>query len=613
MSKSWFSQHARFGSEAFVGSLVFCVTLLIFWFSPVHQVTDSNYSMLASESLLRHGTFALDHYNIPRLPPPPLEQRRENYVMLGDIWQLELINDHVYYFFPPGNSVLSLPFVAAMNTLGISAANLDGTYNQRGEVKIESSLAALLMALLAALFFYMSRLVLPLRWSVVVALAGALGTQVWSTASRALWTHNWGILLLGLVIFMLFRHETGKRQLNPIVLTSLLAWMYFVRPTYAVHILAITVYVFVYHRRLFIRYSLTGLIWLAGFVAYSWHNFHQVLPSYYRASRLSFDSFWTALAGNLISPSRGLLIYVPALLFVALLLARYWRYVGLRRLVLLSSAVIAAHLIVVSGFSNWWGDWWGGASYGARYSTDLVPWFVLLGIIGVRAMLTWRDQHAAQLDRLSWKALLALGLVLLLISVFINARGAISLETWKWTQPTTDAEMRALLWNWRYPQFLAGLLPPPQPTSIPLIETETLIDFSTREADKYLWYGWSNRETRFRWTDARQATFIFALKEVKDTLLQMKLGPFLAPGKLSQQRVTVSLNGQAIGTITLKEEATHAYELMLPQDKLQHRNVLAFDLPDAASPSSLSISDDHRLLGLRMEWILLRPQIVSQE
>ena len=131
-------------------------------------------------------------------------------------------------------------------------------YNPHGEVMIEAGLAALLMALLAAIFFYTARILLSPGWSAVIALGGALGTQVYSTASRALWSETWGILLLGVVIFMLLAHESGKRHLSPILLATLLSWMYFVRPTFAVPIVAISIYLFLFHRALLLRYAITG-------------------------------------------------------------------------------------------------------------------------------------------------------------------------------------------------------------------------------------------------------------------------------------------------------------------------------------------------------------------
>ncbi len=327
---------------------IFAVALLVFWFSPVHQITDSNYSMLLSESLIKHHSFALDNYKIPRFSP----RYHDNTYKNGEMYQLELVGPHLYYYFPPGSSVLSLPHVAVMNVTGISAANSDGTYSPDGEGIIETTLAAILMAALAAIFYWMARLVLPINWSVVLALAGAFATQVWSTASRALWSDTWGILLLGIVVWMLLLQEAKRRQWNPILLATLLAWSYFVRPTNVISIAAITTWVFWFHRSTFVKYAVAGALWFTVFVGYSWYNFHQVLPKYFLLNRLRFGSFAAAFAGNLISPSRGLLIFVPGLIFISYLLVRNRARIPLKRLTILSLAIIAAHLIVIAGFHS---------------------------------------------------------------------------------------------------------------------------------------------------------------------------------------------------------------------------------------------------------------------
>src|SRR5882724_5133748 len=150
MAKGWLPERLQIRTDALAASSIFLVTLLIFWFSPISQVSDSTYSMLVSETLLHHGSFRLDYYGIPREPVV----HREDYQMVNNAYQLELARDHIYYFFPPGGSVLSLPFVALENLLGRSAIGEDGKYNHLGEIDIESDLAALLMALLAAVFFY---------------------------------------------------------------------------------------------------------------------------------------------------------------------------------------------------------------------------------------------------------------------------------------------------------------------------------------------------------------------------------------------------------------------------------------------------------------------------
>lgn len=594
----------RFPKTTWIAIAIFSFTMIVMALSQVRQVTDSNYSMLLSQSLIEHGSFKLDSYAFPRLEP----MNRGYYTSNGAIYQLELANNHIYYHLPPGTPILSVPYVALMKLFGITATNADGTYNRIGETIIEVSLAGILMSALAVIFFYTARLMLPTAWSVVVAIGATFGTQVWSTASRALWTDTWGIVLLGIVVMMLLAHEAGKRALSPIWLATLLAWTYFVRPTNAVHIIAVTVYLLIYHRRFFVPYAITGAAWFAGFLAYSWHNYRQLLPTYYQSNRLNFSVFWTALAGNLVSPARGLIVYVPILLFVTYLLVRYWNYIQLKHLVVLSLAIGVGHLAAVSGFPHWWG----GHCFGPRFMTGLLPWLVLPAILGIEALLRWRRENEGIERRASWRDQLIVGGALLVISMFINARGAMSHATWLWnSRPIGVDEHPERLWDWRQPQFLAGWVPQPLPREFP--PAAGFIDFATTDADKYLWYGWSGKEDRFRWTDGKEAALVFSLGEVTDTLLDVKLGPFLPKGKLTEQRVRIIVNGREVSTLVLTEEGAGEYKVLLPKSLLRDKNLLVFRLPDANSPRALGIGDDPRQLGIAIHWLQLQPQAAPGE
>jgi hypothetical protein len=405
--------------------------------SPVQQPADSLYSMMVSQNLVRYQAFALDNYKFPTLRPV----QDKKYTSNTSIYHLELINGHIYYYYGPGSSVLSAPFVAVMNALGMRASDANGAHDLPGEMKIQTQLACLLMAALAVVFFLTARLVLPLRWSILVAVFGAFGTQVWSTATRALWAHTWMIFLLGLVILILVAHELKGRRLRPVLLASLLSWMFFVRPAAVVPILVVTAYILIWRRELFLSYAVTGLAWLAVFVTYSYYHFGQLLPNYYRlGNELSGRAFGVGLLGNLISPSRGVLVFVPFLLFVAYLLIRYWRYTS-TKLALLSLAAILPHVILVSSFPIWWG----GFSFGPRLLTDAVPWFVLLTIVGLKAALPILRGPE-----------LVVGALLLALSIGINGRGAISEATAMWNvRPASVDEHPERLWDWRDPQFLA--------------------------------------------------------------------------------------------------------------------------------------------------------------
>lgn len=582
--------------ELLVAAAIFLIALVVYWCSPVTQVTDSNYSMLLSQDLIEHRSFLLDNYAIPRLTP----EFHYNTIMNGAIHQIEVHDGHFYYYFPPGTSVLSIPFMLGAKVFGVSTTNADGTHNLEKEIAIQVTLASLLMAALAVIMFFTARLALPLSWSAIVASGAAFGTQMWSTSSRAMWTETWGILLMGVVIWMLFRSQQFGRRLNPYVLGTLLAWTYFVRPTNAVAILVISVWVFLFQRQVLVRLVLTGTAWLALFVAYSWYHFHQLLPQYYLANRLAFKEAWVALPGNLISPSRGLFVFVPVLLWVAFLLIRYRREIAQRCLLWLSLGIIALHLIVIAGFD----PWHGGFSYGPRFTTGLVPWFVLLAILGVKAMLDSRREHKSSTT--AWRLQLVCGGVLLLMSVFINARGALARETWVWNvRPTNVDDFPAKIWDWRQPQFLAGWVRPRRPADIPVLAFDR-IDFAGAQAEPYLWFGWSAPDPKSRWTEEKEAGIVFRLGpdiSQRDLTLRMQLSGFVIPTRHSRQRVTAILNGTKVGDFVIEGTEPIERSIKLPAPLLRSENELIFKLPDAASPKSFGLSSDPRALGIAVYWM----------
>src|SRR5262249_15638200 len=159
---------------------------------------------------------------------------------------------------------------------------------------------------------------------------------------------------IAIVVWMLLLNAQKNLPVRPAILGTLLAWAYVVRPTNSIPLVAIGIYLAITQRRLILRYLVAAGAWLSLFVAYSCDNFREVLPHYYRANRLTFEFFGEALAGNLISPSRGLLIYVPVVLFVLYLLARYYKHVQLPKLALLSLGIAVLQWVLTSGFGHWY-------------------------------------------------------------------------------------------------------------------------------------------------------------------------------------------------------------------------------------------------------------------
>ena len=200
------------------------------------------------------------------------------------------------------------------------------------------------------------------------------------------------------------------------------------------------------HREDFIAYAVTLVLWLAAFVGYSWSVFGTVIPPYYMASRLQFHEIVLPLAVNLISPGCGLLAFVPITLFVLYIAARYRKQLAYRGLAVFAFAQIVALAIAVSTNKSWTAGW----SYGPRCFTDAIPWFVLLAILGLDAMRRAPGASRHMLE-IAW------AIFLLAVSVAVNARGAWSFAGMDWN-PVEQHGM----FDWRYPQFMAGLIKPPK-------------------------------------------------------------------------------------------------------------------------------------------------------
>jgi hypothetical protein len=437
---------------------LFLLSLGIFFLSPISDVrSDPQYSILVSESILKHGTPALNDIQIPGLVQTQLPSHPDPRVW-RPFYELVRVNGRVLYAYPHGTSLLSLPLVAILSAVGISAIDSKGNYNHRGELWTQKIISSFLMAIAVCIFFESACMLLPWSWSLTIAIGAGFGTQIWSTATRALWSHTWEVLLAACIVLTLLKKERYTNRRSAPLLATLVSWMYFVRPNGAIAVVAISVLTLFCYRGEFFPYAATGVVWLCGFLIYSSIYFGQFTPDYYRLGSAFHANGWiVAFAGCLISPSRGLLIFVPSVLSVSYLIARYWKTLPQRRLVWLSIGIIGAQLVMVSMWPMWWGGW----SYGPRLFTDLIPWFVLLAILGSREYMDCAARtRSVEQQTVTSQWVVPIALSLIAISIFINGYGALSIQTRFWNGCPNINNHQARLWDWSHPQFIAGLVSP---------------------------------------------------------------------------------------------------------------------------------------------------------
>jgi hypothetical protein len=420
-------------------ALLVLAVFAVYLVSPRSQLRDSRYCLLVSTALLSRGTLALDAW-----APPPWGTPDARPVAEALPHTLVPVNGHVHYLYPPGTSLLALPFVAIADALGVSVVDTTGAYDRAAEKVLQHALAALVVALLVGVLYAGARLRLARGPALAVALGAAFATQLWSTASRALWSHTFEVLLVGLALVHLLRCELRGAPLRPVALATALAWSFFVRPTAAISVLAITAWVALRRPAALPRLLVAGAAWLAAFLALSWASYGSLLPPYYQPGRHELAPSAGSLLGLLVSPGRGLLVYVPLAAFVAGLVAWRWRRLEPRALAWTAVAASLGQLALLACFPVWWG----GHCYGPRLLTGLVPWLAVLAVLALAAA----PEGARR--RLPPPAAAA-GMLALAVGVAMNGAAAISSESMSWNSHPVDVDRATgRLWDWRDPPFL---------------------------------------------------------------------------------------------------------------------------------------------------------------
>jgi hypothetical protein len=320
--------------------------------------SDSAQSLLVSQSIVEHGTIALDAY-------------------AGDVALVHILPGYgeKFNFFPLGTPVFSVPFVAVLRALG-----LDMRYD---EAWAQVLIITLICPLLYLILYRMGRELVSASAAFSITTIAFLGSSLVSTLGTALWSHVYTALFITSALFLIVRAEVrGPEHMNPYVLGALLFGAFFCRPSAAAAIAAILAYTAVRDRAAFLRTSATAAALLLAFVAYSFHRFDLPLPPYYLPDRLSSPQWGRSLYGLLMSPSRGVLVFSP---FVAVVLAGTvlrGRRVLRDGLSLLALGIIVLYLAAIAKFP----DWLGGASFGPRYQSDCFAAYVLL------AFVLWRER-----------------------------------------------------------------------------------------------------------------------------------------------------------------------------------------------------------------------------
>jgi hypothetical protein len=547
-----------------------------------HTGSDPHFSLVASQAILEHRSFQLDPY----LAALGLQPKQFAY-------ELATYNHHTYYAYPWGTPVASLPFVAIARLLGQDMTVVTQNY------QLQNLLSALLCAAMLIVLYRVGRCYLAPGPSLIIASISVLGSPLISTVGTALWSVDFSVFFVGIGVLLLARYETGHdRDLNVLLLGSMLFAAYLCRPTAAIFGLLATGFVFLASPRKGL--ALTGILaaWALVFLSANLWQYQRLMPPYYVAGNwLHANYLLWALYGTLGSPSRGLFIYCPFYLLILVDCLILWPSLHNSKMVWLCLAWTGAHLFMVASTDNWWG----GNSFGPRLLADALPGLVVLSFI------VWRALSARARGRLPI-ASAALYLVLGGVAIYINTySGLFNLSAVQWNVTPNIDRHPAYLFDWQYPQFLAtpeSIEQKYRGYALKQIASGQLVapyvfgaEFQPGEnaagSSNSIFTGWWPAGVAERWSEARQASILFRLGNVAP---DQRFLLSITAAALQPQPVEVYLNGQPLGAVSFGGPSeTHVLglsgELLRPQDA----NAIELRFPQAAFPSL----PDVRRLGLR--------------
>ncbi|MHB1390778.1 MAG: hypothetical protein ACYCXF_06015 [Thermoleophilia bacterium] len=409
-----------------VSILIFFFVFLPFMLSkPV--VSDSRFAIQTSISIIREHNTDLDEYM------GLLKEQR--------FYETEWVGDHIYSKFPVGASLSALPVVLLLEVAtdtNDSAGPVIQTATDHFTAAVIAAASTVLIYLIAMLFFARK------RYGLLLAFIFGFCTSVWSTASLALWQHGPSMLMLALTLYLLLlaRDRPSLARFAGIPL----AFSYVTRPTNSISVLLLSFYIFWQFRKYFPGFLLGAMTVAVPFLLFSLKVYGAILPPYYDTHKLGFGNLPVALAGNLISPARGLLIFSPVIVFsVVGLVVKIRR----RQFDLLDGCLVAIILLHWLSISSFEAEWWAGHSFGPRLFSDMTPYLVYFMIPAVTMITGMRFR-----PRVAVSVIFA---VLVCFSFFVHLRGATSIPVQTWNNQPEVFHHQERIWDWRDLSFLRGL------------------------------------------------------------------------------------------------------------------------------------------------------------
>lgn len=258
---------------------------------------------------------------------------------------------------------LYLPSVVYLRVRGWT----DARVNQLA-FAMEKIAASIVASLAVGWMYLLLRRRVERRPALLLTVLFAFGTSTWAISSQALWQHGPAELLVVAALWFLTSEPTPWHAFAAGLATGLIPAN---RPPDLALALAFGVAALFWAGRRFSRialFTVGGALPVALTLAYNLTAFAKLTGGYGQAGVMSHRPSLEGIAGLLVSPTRGLFVFSPFLLFLLFFFHRSLRDRPHRRLTLILAGGVLLLLLVSAGV-----DFRQGFVYGPRFLSDALP------------------------------------------------------------------------------------------------------------------------------------------------------------------------------------------------------------------------------------------------
>jgi len=396
---------------------------------------------------------------------------------MNAVWFTRAGDGHYYSSYSIALPLLITPLYAPLAALDIQRMPVDRiVLLARITEKISASLIA---ALSVVAFLALAGKLVNATSAWLLTVAYAFGSSTWSISSQALWQHGASELAFILALWFLIRETENPAH---ILFAALAGWCagfgVAIRLSNAFPCIVMAAYAGLSHwrPRSKVAFGCGAVLPVAAVLIYNLRIFGSALGTY-PAGWLLKGSLMDDIAGLLISPSRGLLVFCPVFLFSAIGVYLWLRTAQKPNapIYVICLLVVAAHFLTLARYRLWWG----GFSYGPRLTTDVIPCLVILMIPAMRLVETsgvWKSAFGAALA----------------FSIFVQVIGAFCYPNGHWDSlPRSVDQYPERLWDWRDNQIArsasAGPVLAPYRLGWICITHPESLDSALKQQDVTLW------------------------------------------------------------------------------------------------------------------------------